>query len=229
MKIRLTVVLIHFLLISCLTAACREVAAPIEMSASGPRSEQSPTPAVDRSLLTDTKPGRSLGPIALGDKFDTVLETRPFKKNTDSILESSKSWYNGVEYTSPKEYRWISVDEISPDIYFYFFENDKVFQIETRSRRYKLNNGLGVGSSIDEVFKVFPVAQRFKIDFRQPPRPGYDEESYLVYQTKGLAFQITSEFDGSHPEVTMVIVFLPEREFLPRGCVIPRERYIKLS
>jgi hypothetical protein len=228
MKIRGNFVFILFLSVSCLIAACSEIASSTKnVNASGSHSGQTPTATIDRSRMTDIKPGRSLGPIALGDSFDLVLEVLPFKKNTDQVLESRTIWYNSKEYVCPKEYHWLSLDGDPRGEFYYFFENDRAFQIESRSGRYKLENGLGVGSKLEEVLKVFPDAERFKIDFGQPPQPGYDEEIYLVYQEKGLAFQITSEFGGSNPEVTMVIIFPPERDFLPRGCVTPPAKYIK--
>ena len=181
-----------------------------------------PTNVVDSSLKEIVRPGAAIGPISLGDSFVTVLETLPFKKNYDEILEPTTSWLSRdgvrVELSSPREYRWRYAENGSiDDITFFFFERDKVFQIETRSRRYRLENGVGVGSTRTDVLAAFPEPEEFDFDYGQPRLPGYFFESYLVYQDKGLAFQVTSDHNAANHEITMVIVFMPERQFLPRG------------
>lgn len=198
------------------------------LTISTPLAVPTQTPATAPVDETIVDPGRSIGSIVLGHELDRVLELLPFKQNTDVLSESARFTGPGFDITCPREYHWISPakEEAEGEFYLYF-DHNKLFQIRTRSQRYRLDNGLGVGSRPEEVLRVFPNANKFKIDFGSTRRPGNEEVEYLVYQERGLAFQVTSESDGAYSEVTSIIVFSREREFVPQGCITPPATYVQ--
>ena len=160
------------------------------------------SPSSDHLLIV---PGKSVGSLALGDTHARALELYPFKHDVDQEFKQEPgcgSELNFVDLSSPKQ-----VGNV-----FIRFRNDRVFQIDVASNRYKTNSGISTDSSPQEIRKAYPHLRVYILSNITSEALHDKPLIYWIGEDDGIAFAFV-EARGVHKRVPYeIIVFQPKAQ-----------------
>ncbi len=166
-------------------------------------------------------PGRGVGSLKLGDSREQVFKIFPFKQDMDE------------EYTyatcGRREIHWLDRERDMNGVFvFLHLRQDRVFQIESSTTRFRTAEGVTFRSSPKLLRKHFPNMRAFVLLHSGGKEVGGRDLIYWVNEMKGIAFELY--YDGNFRErrVSSIIVFEPEASFRPRGCVVEPQEWTEL-
>jgi|SRR5882724_9537889 len=167
-------------------------------------------------------PGRSIGPLRLGEPAKTILRWFPFKNDVDSKhTYSSCSPRSEIEWLAPK-------GKTFGGIIRFFVRNDRLFQVEVGDPRYRTPEGLGTYSTPDDVRRQYPNLDSYMLIGSGGSEIGGEDLVYWVNQGRGIAFEFYYDRKSQGRLVNAVIIFEATTEFLPHGCVVQPTKWLKL-
>jgi hypothetical protein len=202
-----------------------------------PRPVQSPTtsPSIEPSLpahrglqdvipgSTTIVPGRSVGPLRLGDIRERALELfgTPDEEYTFDENSLGPCKYTEVHWNDPKhDDRWGI---------FVYSKNNRIYQIMTDTPRFATAGRITSDSSPDEVQRLFPNLQSYVLLGSGSKVNGGENLIYWVDQNAGIAFEFYHHPKLNKRRLASTIVFEPGGEFLPTGCISPPQEWRKLK
>lgn len=160
-------------------------------------------------------PGRRVGHLQLGDTRQRVLQLFAKKPNVDE------------EYTYPhpesgcgtiSEIHWLDLELDAAGVFVYL-ENGHVFQIESATQRFRTAEGITESSSPEEIRRHYPRLRAYQLVHSGADIVGGRDLIYWVGRDQGIAFEFAYHRRADRRLVYRIIVFEPDTEFLPRGCV----------
>jgi hypothetical protein len=176
-------------------------------------------------VLTDTSnvvPGKSVGPLGLGASRDVVEQAFPFKRNMDQ------------EDTYPEcgprtEINWLdfSGGTMIGNVFVYL-RNRQGFQIASATPRFGTSEGIRTGSSPDLVRSQYTGLEAYVLRPSGGQMFGFRDFIYWVSREKGIAFELAYNRNDRRRFLSKVIVFDPNTEFVPEGCIEPPQHWYKL-
>jgi hypothetical protein len=107
-----------------------------------------------------------------------------------------------------------------------FLRNDSVFQIESSTRRYSTIEGITVNSSSTEVKRHYKGLEAYVLDPSGGKESDFHDLNYWISRKDGMAFELAYSPTKRRRFVSRVIVFDPDTEFFPEGCIPPSQRWI---
>jgi hypothetical protein len=152
----------------------------------------------DRSII----PGKSVGPLSLGDSEDQAGAVFPYKPTVD------QKW---SDECGP-EINWVDLDSQPVGNVFIRFLNSQVSQIEVATTRYHTPEGLRTGASPVEVRRKYPGLRAYVLD-RAFDAFGTAPLIFWVDWKAGLAFVFVSGKRNHRRYLYSIIVFKPEGGF----------------
>lgn len=165
-------------------------------------------------------PGRSVGPVRLGDSRDVVLRHFPLKADMDSEYEWTKL---------RTEIRWLDVKDSRVKGFISFSIRDgRVFQIQVATNRFETGEGIAVSSSPEEVKRRYGKLKAFALMNSGGKEIGGRDLIYWVSESRGVAFEFAFFADAHTRLVSKIIIFEPGTLFLPGGSVLPPRKWIEL-
>jgi hypothetical protein len=186
-------------------------------------------PSSQREQQNDSliAPGRSLGRLSLGASRETVQQVFPFKPGTDQDTTYSEEPSCGTI----EEINWL--DDIDPSgkvagNIFVHLREGRVFQISTSTPRYRTAEGIASYASPEIVKKSFGDLKAYVLDGSGGQMFDFHNFVYWVSREKGIAFQLAYVPRYRRPLVYQIIVFRPNTEFLPDGCVYQPQKWFEI-
>jgi hypothetical protein len=175
---------------------------------------------VAASTFGTIKPGQGVGPLKLGDTRNQVISVLGRKKQDEEYT------YSGL--CPQTEIHWLDL-ELSGNGLFIYLRADRVFQIEAATPRYATGEGITVNSSSETVRRHYPRLQAYVLLHSGAKVVGGRDLLYLVDGRHGIAFEFYFNGRVRKRQVSKVIVFEPETEFAPDGCVSPPKELRKMA
>ncbi len=179
----------------------------------------SPSPIVSQSPDNPnlTVAGKSVGLLKLGDSRERVLELFPKKPNYDEEYTYDKKCC-GCSFTF-SEIHWLPPKFENNGLFIYFREG-RVFQIMVETDRFPTAEKIKPDSAPREVRQHYPnLNKAFVLLGSGADVVGGRELIYWVAIDSGIAFEFYYNRRKNQRLVKSVIVFEPNSEFQPNGCV----------
>lgn len=192
MKISLTVLLPAFFLISLSTGAAHP-ASP-QISEAGPD-----------FTSTTIEPGRSVGPLKLGDSRDRALQLFPKKAEDQEWSDPCGSTIDWVDSSNPNG---------RGDVYIRL-KKDKVFQIESATSRFTTAEGITTFDPPEKAATVYRGMRAWVLLTPPVPSLGSRPLVFWIDKKRGIAFALAYDRPRHKRYVYKVIVFEPNKEFCP--------------
>jgi hypothetical protein len=161
--------------------------------------------------------GESVGFLKLGDSRERVFELFPKKTGQDEEY-SYPDYGCGYEYS---EVHWIPPDYQGNGLFIYLKKN-LIFEIMVQSKRFPTKEGITQYSSPKQVKLAYPnLVKAFVLLGSASTINGPRDLVYWVDPKSGIAFEFY--YDGKQQKrlVSSVIIFTPNTNFQPEGCVGP--------
>lgn len=152
------------------------------------------------------EPGRSVGPLKLGDSPDRAHEVFPkndIDQEWDDPCGSTIDW---VDSTNPEGHG---------DVLIRYNKKGKIFQIESGTTRFHTAEGITTFDSPEKVEKSYKDMHAWVLLTAPSPALGSRPPVFWIDKKKGIAFELA--FDAPHHKryVYKVIVFAPGKTFCP--------------
>jgi hypothetical protein len=169
-------------------------------------------------------PGQAAGTLRLG----TILSDQP-----GSVFAwQSKPFGGAVEDTcGHTSVIWFDDENRSPGVEA-FLADHKVFQIEVESNRFQVE-GVGniFGKPALELTNLFPDGELFRWKDSWWRVPSQKDELFWVVKSQGIAFELDYGYErNSQSRIVMsVVVFPPDGNFEPEGCLRGAEALVPAS
>lgn len=179
-----------------------------------------PSPAPALSFIS---PGSSIGLVQLGRTRNDVETVSPLKV-TREFANSSADCKPRTEMTWSEPNGGGSISA--------FLRNGTVFQIESATRRYSTSEGITVNSSpsrLKRAKKHYGWLASYVLDPSGGKESDFHDLNYWVSRKDGIAFELAYSPAKHDRFVSKVIVFEPNTEFFPDGCIPPTQRWIEAS
>jgi hypothetical protein len=163
-------------------------------------------------------PGRSVGPLQLGDTRERALEL--FGEPTEEYAYDE----NSLGRCKLTEMHWN--DLIYNDRWgiFIYLRNNRIYQIFADTPRYATAAGITSDSSPQNVRRNHLTLQSYVLMHSGSKVNGGRDLIYWVDRSTGIAFEFYYHRSLDTRRVASIIVFEPDVEFLPKGCnEIPQE------
>jgi hypothetical protein len=169
------------------------------------------TTDIGHELRVEIIPGTSVGPIRLGDNNDGVVEVlAEFPKIVQQVQYSFCGRMKMVE--------WFDKALVQTGLFIYL-RNDKVFQIESETTRFRTADGITEQSLPEDVKRQYRDLEAYELLKSANDLTGGKDLIYWVDRKKGIAFSFYYNTRRQRRLVARVIVFEPETDFEPNGCV----------
>jgi hypothetical protein len=184
------------------------------------RPARSSTTDIGHELCAEIIPGKSVGPIRLGDDNARVVEA----------LTEFPTIYQQVQYPfcgKIKMVEWFDKALAQSGLAIYL-RNDKVFQIESETTRFRTADGIAEQSLPEDVKRQYPDLEAYELLNSAGNLTGGKNLIYWVDRNKGIAFSFYYNIQHQRRLVARVIVFEPETDFEPNGCVTAPQKLRKL-
>lgn len=167
-------------------------------------------------------PGKSVGPLSLGASRADVKHVFPFKKNMDQ-----ETTYSECPIT---EINWVDVNGSRTESgnVFVYLRDGKVFQIESALPRFHTTEGIKTLSLPDLVRKHYTGLEAYALHPSGGQMFEFHDFIYWVSQGQGIAFELAYYRKARLRLISKVIVFEPNTEFIPQGCIYPPQEWNKL-
>ena len=153
-------------------------------------------------------PGRSVGPLKLGDTRDRVGELFPYKKGVDQEFEQPGC---GTEYL------WVDLKNPRGGNVFIRLKEGRVFQIESATSRYRTVEGLSVYSSPKQIRKHYKNLKAYALLNKFSEALGGGPLIFWVDYSRGIAFAFAAERHSGKRYLYEIVVFKAASEFCPMG------------
>ncbi len=191
---------------------------------------ETPSPNPTSEIPHDTTlvvEGSSVGPIGLGNTFDQVVEILPVRENYDEVHDKSsfKSPDGAVISCSKVLYRNSVGGKDDVDLAVYFDDGDRVVQIEGKSPRFHLQNGVSYHADLNDVVNKYKNAKRYSLNGSGAGVAGDKDLVFLVDESQGIAFHFQYSRQKKGMELEFFNVFRPLSHFLPQTCVTPPQKW----
>ena len=210
-----------------LIAACSSGCGPkFQNPANSTRNEpikSSPSPIASQlpSNPNLTIPGTSVGLLRLGDTRERVLELFPKKTGDEEYTYNKSCCGCSFEYS---EIHWLPADFKNNGLFIYLREG-RVFQIMAETDLFPTRDRIVEDSTPKEVRRHYPnLSKAFVLLGSGAEVVGGRELTYWVDSGAGIAFEFYFNRRKGQRLVKSIIVFEPNSEFQPDGCVsVPQE------
>jgi hypothetical protein len=215
--------LVSTLLITACFSGCAAQTQNTPNSIEMETAKSSPSPTASR--LPDNPnlivAGKSVGLLKLGDSRERVLELFP-KKSGDEEYTYDKNCC-GCSFTF-SEIHWLPPKFENNGLFIYLREG-RVFQIMVETDRFSTSEKVKPDSTPKEVRQHYPnLKKAFVLLGSGADVVGGRELIYWADSIAGIAFEFYYNRRKNQRLVKSVIVFEPNSEFQPNGCVsIPQE------
>jgi len=159
-----------------------------------------------RFTTTLIDPGRSLGPLKLGDTPDRAHEIFP-KKDIDQEWEdpcgSTIDWVDSTNNIGHGE------------VLIRYNKKGKIFQIESSTTRFNTPEGITTFESPEKVKNAYKDMRAWALLTQPLPALGSRPLVFWVDKKKGIAFALAYDAQQHKRYVYKVIVFEPNKTFCP--------------
>jgi hypothetical protein len=169
--------------------------------------------------------GKSVGPFILGASRPDIESVFPLKKDSDK--EDANTYSECGTFT---EINWLYFSGARADWgnVFIYLRGDKAFQIESALPRYHTIEGIRSGSPPDLVRKHYSGLEAYALHSSGAQMFDFHDFIYWVGSHQGITFELAYNPKEHRRFVYKVIVFEPNTEFIPEGCIFPPQEWIKL-
>lgn len=163
--------------------------------------------------------GESIGPIHLNDELQDVFKIFPFVRNYDALHKESV-------YKTPKGtiecagifHKNIFNGQFDRDVIFYY-KNERIVQIEGRSSKFYMKNGIKSGDNLSSLLKKCKECQTYILRSSEGYNVGGKDFIYLVNEREGITFEMRYDKKRKGRALDGFIVFSKNTPFLPGTCV----------
>jgi len=173
-------------------------------------------------------PGQSVGLLHLGDIRDRVFGVFPRQPDAD---QDTRFGFGGTCATEEV----ISLDRVKTKEGFHvkgnlfiYLKDNRVFQIEATTGRFQTSEGIGPGSEPSEVKARYADLASYELQYSASPIAGNRDIVYWVSVKMGIAFEFHYDQHSRHSLVYGVSIFSRGKEFLPKGCILPPQKWLNL-
>ena len=150
-------------------------------------------------------PGKSVGPLKLGDSREHALELFPRKAEDQQWDDPCGSTIDWVDTTNPMGRGDLNIR----------IKKGKIFQIESSTTRFQTAEGITTFDPPEKVAKVYRDMRAYVL--LNPPSPALGDRPLVFWidRRNGIVFALA--FDPSHHKryVYKVIIYEPGKEFCP--------------
>jgi glycosyltransferase involved in cell wall biosynthesis len=155
--------------------------------------------------ITTIEPGRSLGPLKLGDSADHALELFPKKAIDQQWDDACGTTVDWTDSTNPEGHGDV----------FIRLKKGKVFQIESSTTRFHTADDITTFDAPEKVRKSYKDMHAWVLLSPPSPALGSRPPVFWIDKKKGIAFEFA--YDAPHHKryVYKVIVFEPSKTFCP--------------
>jgi hypothetical protein len=175
-------------------------AATASIALSACLSSMAQKPLTTKAIVIE--PGSGVGELALGDTHSKALELYPFKQDVDQEFAQDPDCgveLNFVDFRDPRK-----VGNV-----FVRFRDDKVFQIDVASSRYKTAAGISTSSSPLEVRKAYPRLRSYILSDVTSEALHDRPLIYWIGENEGIAFAFAWDPKAHERFLYEIIVFRP--------------------
>jgi len=172
------------------------------------------------SKQTAIEAGRRVGALRIGDTAARAFEVFPKKLNVDQVSEDAEC---GVEYL------WVDLENPGKGNVIVRIKDSKVFQVDSATTRFRLQNGITVLTAPEEVKKKYPGLRAFYLQGTFSQATGGRPLIFWVDQQKGLAFAFAYYPRKRNRYLYEIIVFAPDSEFCPGGVPDSAPEWLELK
>jgi len=171
-----------------------------------------------RSLIV---PGRSAGPVQLGDTREQALgafgEVFGQKYLEEETLSSSSPCFPQQCCDGVTMLRWLDFDQKQNGVSVYVSKG-RVIQIKVSTTRYSTSAGIKHNSRPEEIRQHYPQVQAYmRLGYHSEAEGGRD----IVYwddRNSGIAFEFWYDRDAKKRYLEAVIVYPPNARLIPETC-----------
>ncbi len=151
--------------------------------------------------------GRSIGEINIGDKKQKLLDY--FGNPTEGYFYAK---------CNISDLHWNDIDLDNRGIFAYM-KNDKIYQIESFTNRFRLNSEIKINDSPKDLISLYPDLEAYELLRSASIVDGSANLIFWVDNNKGIAFELYN-YQGlaeSTRKIASIIIFNPSEGFRPRG------------
>lgn len=164
--------------------------------------------------------GKGIDKIQLGNSREQVIQ---------ALGKPSEEYQYGViSSCNHSEMHWLQLG-VDGDGFFAYLKDGIVFQIDISLSRYATPEGITLDTPIDKVLEKYDSLQGFELMGSAGEINGGKNLRYLVEQTQGIAFEMYYNRKAKKRKVWNIIVFEPNTNFEPDGCVSPPQSLVKIE
>lgn len=162
--------------------------------------------------------GKSVGLLNLGDTKEKAI----------SYLGDPTEAYDYSEWVGCvySDSHWNDYELDNRGIFTYMRQG-KIYQIESFTHRFKTKNGITSDDLPKKLKNLYPNLEAFELTNSAGKVDGGANLIYWVDNEQGIAFGLYNNPRKHRREIGSVIVFNPDEEFLPRGCVSSTREFVK--
>jgi hypothetical protein len=161
-----------------------------------------------KDLANSVVPGKSVGPLHLGDSREHAEQLFPFKKDMDQEWTASNSECGTT-------FLWVDPRERYGGNVFVHVRDGVVFQIDSATKRFHTATGITRGASPSEVRKVFPSLQAYILSKGTSEAYGMRPLVYWTDKAAGIAFAFSFSRHEKSWALDHTVVFRPGAEICP--------------
>jgi hypothetical protein len=172
------------------------------------RSERTVAPSQEPSDNALIRPGRSVGPVQLGDTREKLIK----------VLGEKLEEYTYNDPVKYSEMHWYDLEADRNGIFAYL-RDGRVFQIESDTPRYRTAEGITSDATPESVHSKYPDLQAYVLRGSGSKVNGGRDLVYWVDRQRGIAFEFYYNSKAKKRRVSKTIVFEPGSEFQPEGHV----------
>lgn len=174
--------------------------------------------------------GNSVGDLRLGDARDRISEIFRLKPNIDGEV----FLISGPLACHRTEIHWLDMEKKNQELVVHngvwiYVKDDRVFQIESETPRFRSPEGLTEQSLPEQVRHSYKNLEAFALINSSNKINGPRDLVYWVNTEKGIAFEFYYNQVRRRRLVAKIAVFTPETTFQPQGCVDEPQVWKKLE
>jgi hypothetical protein len=164
------------------------------------------------------KPGSGVGVIRLGDSRENLVK----------VIGGKFEEYSHDSPCKYTEMHWYDLDADRNGLFVYL-TGGRVTQIESDSPRYRTAEGISSDASAESVrSKYRDLLQAYILLGSGSKVNGGRDLVYWVDRQNGIAFEFYYNHKAKNRRVSKIIVFEPNTDFQPEGCLSPPQELRKL-
>jgi hypothetical protein len=175
-----------------------------------------------RDSYEEIRPGKGLGKLTLGSTRGQMFAL--FPRNPDTDEEHTYPW------CGPRtSIHWRDPQNQHSDGVFFYLRDDRVFQIESATPRFRTQEGITINSSPESVRKYFPDLRAFQLRHSASDVDGGRDLIYWSSAKHGIAFEFYYNRGLDERRVWTISVFPRGTEFHPQGCIVPPQEWVEIA